>query len=91
MTDFNPLAGTLLGSAQAQNQVDVEKQRQLRRQQAIRKNVAAREDGYEHQVESSEELHPVDDGEQGQNQKRHDARRDRKDSPDEKPRIDVKA
>jgi len=92
MTDFNPLAGAVLGSTQAQQQIETEKQRQLRRAQAVRKNVAAREDGYEHQVESSEELHPVDDGSHGQDgSKNGGERRNPQDKSDEKPHIDLKA
>lgn len=92
MTDFNPLAGAVLGSAQAQRQIDAEKQRQLRRAQAVRKNVAAQEDGYEHQVESSEELHAVDDGGRGGDGSKNDGGRgDRRGKPDEKDHIDLKA
>jgi hypothetical protein len=65
VTDFNPLAGALMGGAQAQQQVDVEKQRQLRRAQALRKNVALQDDQLEHQVESSEEISPVHDESEG--------------------------
>ena len=90
MTDFNPLAGAILGSAQAQHQVDVEKQRQLRRAQALRKNVAARDDELEHQVESAEEIQPVDNDEHPDSrQRKHDPRHSDKD--DDRPHLDVKA
>ncbi|HXE52926.1 MAG TPA: hypothetical protein VN541_07930 [Tepidisphaeraceae bacterium] len=90
MTDFNPLAGAILGSAQAQHLVDVEKQQQVRRAQALRKNVAAQDDQLEHQVESAEEIRPVDNDEHPDSQQRkQDPRRSPKD--DERPRLDVKA
>jgi hypothetical protein len=91
MTDFNPLAGSILGSAQAQSILGTEKQRQLRRAQALRKDVAAPEDRYEHQVESAEELHPIDDGDSNQSNphgKRRQPSRDQKDTP---PGIDIEA
>ena len=92
MTDFNPLAGAILGSAQAQHQVDVEKQRQLRRAQALRKNVAARDDQLEHQVESSEELSPVHDEDQGHKQgQQKDPGDPHHGNDDGPPHIDLKA
>jgi len=90
MTDFNPLAGSILGSTQAQHQVDIEKQRQARRAQAIQKNIAARDDEMEHQVESSEQLPPVGD----EPEDRHQSKQGRQHKPDEEdkpPHIDVTA
>ena len=92
MTDFNPLAGSILGSTQAQHQIDVEKQRQVRRAQALSKNVAARNEQLEHQVESSDEVTPAHD-EPDQDRKDPDQRR-RPRTPgkdDNRPHIDVKA
>ena len=92
MTDFNPLAGSILGSTQAQHVVDVERQRNARRAQALSKNVAARDDEMEHQVESSEEVPAVN--EQGQNsgqQRQPKDHRRKTDDDDGRPRIDVKA
>ena len=92
MTDFNPLAGSILGSSQAQHQIDVEKQRQVRRAQALSKNVAARDEQLEHQVESSDEVTSIHD-EQGQDRKDpHQRRRPRTPGKDDnRPHIDVKA
>jgi hypothetical protein len=91
MTDFNPLSGAILGSADIQQQLGVDKQRQLRRAADLKKNIATREDQYEHPVESSEELHPIDDGnpEQGE-RRRRDSHRPTN-NKDEQPHIDVKA
>jgi hypothetical protein len=91
MTDFNPLAGAILGSAQTQQIAGIEKQRQIRRAQTLRKNAADREDEFEHQVESAEEIHPVDDGgDDNSNSKRQRSKRD-DDLNDPPPRIDVTA
>jgi len=90
MTEFNPFAGAILGSSQAQSIAGADRQRQLRRAQALRKDVAARDDSFEHQVESAEAVHPVDDGDanrSGSQQKRGQQRR----PDDEKPQIDVTA
>ncbi|MDB5172598.1 MAG: hypothetical protein JWN51_1371, partial [Phycisphaerales bacterium] len=56
MSQLNPLSGSILGSVQAQRQMAVDKERQLRRARALEKNIAARDDELEHQVESSEEV-----------------------------------
>lgn len=92
MTDFNPLAGAILGSAQIQQQSDLQKQRQLRRAQALRKNVAAQADRLDHQVESPEEAAPIHDAPDEHPQRQ--SKRDPRHSPakdDGKPHIDVKA
>jgi hypothetical protein len=91
MTDFNPLAGAILGSTQAQNVLGAEKQRQLRRTQALRKDVAAGEDRYEHQVESAEELHPIDDGDPNHSDPHGKRRQPQRGEKDEEPGIDVTA
>jgi len=93
MTDFNPLSGAILGSAEIQHQIGTEKQRQLRRAQAVQKNVAARSDEYEHEVESTEELHPIDDGgEQDHPQRQKKQPRHSPPGKDgDRPHIDLKA
>jgi len=91
MTDFNPLSGAVLGSTQAQHQIDIEKQRQLRRTQTLRKNVAANDDQLEHQVESSDQVPAVQDENKGQPQDRRNDSRRRHPGKDQRPHIDVKA
>ena len=61
MTFFNPLSGSLVPATPAQRAA--EKDRQIARSQALRKNTAAEGDRVEveHQVESAEELPPVGD------------------------------
>ena len=90
MTEFNPFAGAILGSSQAQSIAGTERQRQLRRAQALRKDVATREDTFEHQVESAEELHPIHDGDPNRSNSQ-DKRRQRQQNHDDKPQIDLKA
>ena len=59
MTDFNPLTGAILGSSQVQT--GLEKQKQVRRMQNVRKNSATPQDTFEKQVESGEEVSGVHD------------------------------
>ena len=55
MDSLNPLATSLLQSTFVQRRQAIEKQRQVRREQTAQKNIAARDDEMEHQVESVEE------------------------------------
>lgn len=89
MTQFNPLAGSILQSTQVARQQAVSKAAQVRRKQQLQRNVAQRDDEMEHQVESSEELTPTHDrdaqgqGKQGQHKKRDDDQ--------DRPHIDLRA
>jgi hypothetical protein len=103
MEPVNPLSGGLLSSAQAQRQTSADNQRQVRRAQALAKNVAARGDtvDVEHEVESSAgpaavgEESPGSGGGRGQPQRqpppRQDADEPSSDSPPDRPRIDLTA
>ena len=92
MTDFNPLAGAILGSAQVQRTIEADKQRQLRRAQALQRNVATRDDQNEHEVESSQALHAIDDdGQKQPQQQRRDRDRSSPGKDDGKPHIDLRA
>ena len=73
MFPINSLSGALAQSAQIQIQQASEKSRQARRAQELEKNVAARDEEMEHQVENSEELTPVHDEnhDSGQEKKRN--------------------
>jgi hypothetical protein len=62
MTQFNPLAGAILQTPMAQQVQAADKNAQLRRNQALEENSALEDDEMEHQVESSQEVTPVDDG-----------------------------
>lgn len=94
MDILNPIAASLLQSSQVQRQQSAGKQRQLRRVQAIQKNVAAQDEQSEHQVESAEELPPVHDkqGDPQQQKKRRRAPRGQNDlSSEDQPRLDLTA
>jgi hypothetical protein len=96
MSDINPFAGTILQSTQVQHQQSADKTRQVRRQQSVKKNVAASTDEYEHSVENSEALAPIheedskDHPQKRRSSKRHHAAQ--KETEDgQKPHIDLTA
>lgn len=63
MTYINPLANSVLQGTQTQQQMSVDKTRQIRREQAAAKDSTTRSDQLEHQVESPEALTEIhDDG-----------------------------
>jgi len=71
MFDVNPLSGALLQSTQLQLAQAAEKSKQARKTQEQAKNVAARDDELEHQVENSEELTAVhEEGRQSEEQRK---------------------
>jgi len=59
MDSINPLSGSLAQGTLAQRQLGAVKTQQMRLAQQQEKNVAARDDEMEHQVENSEELTPI--------------------------------
>jgi hypothetical protein len=83
MTDFNPLAGAILGSSQAQHQASVQSSRRVRTRQILAKNTASAQDQFEHQVESSEELAAIQD------QPHQDSQRQPKAPPHPHPNDDA--
>lgn len=91
MTFFNPLSGSLASATPPQRPSD--KDRQIARSQALRKNTAAEGDrvDVEHQVESADELPDVgDDGGGGRDPQQHPGE-DPPECDDAPPRIDVTA
>jgi hypothetical protein len=91
MDIINPLANTLLQSTQVQRQQSAEKQRQVRRTQALSKDVATRDDEMEHQVESSEELPPVQDEEPEHDQQKQRKQNSKKNEEEDRPHLDLTA
>jgi hypothetical protein len=91
MTFFNPLSGSLLPATPVQRAAD--KDRQIARSQALRKNTAAEGDRVEHQVESAEELPPTGEEAGGGKNRRQQPHRDpqKSDAEDTPPHIDVTA
>lgn len=90
MSSINPFSGYLAAGASVERVQAADKTRQVRRAQALSKDVAARDDELEHQVESTEEVGRVKDetgsggggGREGGRKKKTD---------DDKPHLDVKA
>jgi hypothetical protein len=85
MTQFNPLTGSILQSTQVARQQAASKAAHVRRAQQLSKNVAARDDEMEHQVESSDQVSPAKDEGGRQGGKRKQKR------GDDKPHIDLTA
>ena len=98
MDVVNPLGGNLALSASiAQRQQSAGKAEQVRREQALRKDVTARGDHFDHTVESAEELNPIHD-EPKQRREGGDPRRQHQGPPNsggerppdsDPPRIDI--
>ncbi|MGA3067784.1 MAG: hypothetical protein ABSF29_13150 [Tepidisphaeraceae bacterium] len=91
---MNPLTGSILQTSVVQQQQSGEKAQQLQRAQELRKNVAAREDEMEHQVENTEELSAIDadhsDPQDPRQEKGHKHRK-KGDEDERKFHIDMKA
>lgn len=92
MGQFDPLTASILQTPLLQQQQATEKARQLRRAQDLRKGVDDRDDELEHQVENTEEVTPVDDGNPDTQQKDKERKKQGKNAPDNgKPHIDLTA
>jgi len=96
MTYINPLAGALLTGSVAQQQAATDKTRQVRRAQAVARNVAAQSDTLDHEVENAEAVAPVRDDGSGRRQPGDGQHRDGSGPPDEGEdggggRLDVRA
>lgn len=92
MSQINPFTGAIAQSLAGQRLVATEKEQQLRREQKLEKNVAAREDAFEHQVESSQSVQPVQDEDPQRQQQSPDHQPPNpKKQPDDAPRLDLKA
>ena len=92
MDVVHPLAGNLAQSASvAQRQQSAGKAEQVRREQALRKDVAARGDHFDHTVESAEEVNPVHDeqADQRRRQPRGGEPSDDGEAADGIPRLDI--
>ncbi|QOV91864.1 hypothetical protein [Humisphaera borealis] len=92
MTYINPISGTAMAGAAQQEQLSADKTRQLRRQQQVKRNVAAASDHFEHSVENAEEVSPVQEDKRRQQQGGTGSRKKQR-KPDEGdlPHIDTTA
>jgi hypothetical protein len=100
MEIVNQITGALAQSNAVTRQQSADKSTQIRRAQLLRKDVAARGDSFEHQVESTEELSPIHDDQsskngKGKRQKRSNSRAtnsgDDDNSPPPPPSLDLTA
>jgi hypothetical protein len=94
VSSINPFSGYIAQGGQVERAQSSEKTRQVRRQQALSKNVAARDDELEHQVESADAINPIhddDDTADRQSPRDQKPRRDPKAEDEEPPHLDVKA
>ena len=90
MDVVHPLAGNLAQSASVvQRQQSAAKAQQVRREQALRKDVTARGDHFDHTVESCEELNPVHDEQPDERRRRRGP--DEPDEAGDQPQLDVTA
>jgi hypothetical protein len=64
MTQINPFTGAIIQGMQVPPRQGAEKDRQIRRVQNLSKNSALQGDQLEHQVESADAPHAVNDGQE---------------------------
>jgi len=83
MSPINPLASTLMGGAAAQATAESEKTNQLRRRQNQSRDIAARDDELEHQVESSQQVDPASSEEHNSPNQRRGQRQGNADDKDD--------
>ena len=97
MSQINPFTGAIIQGMQVPPRNSAEKDRQIRRVQNLSKNSALQGDQLEHQVESADAPHAVNDGqEHTYNPQRRSPRPQRPNSQGNKedgetPRVDVTA
>ncbi len=95
MSQMNPVTGSILQTSVVQKQQSGDKARQLHHAQQLRKNVAAREDGSEDQVENTEEPAAMDDDHSNPKNPKKENRKSKgkaEDSQDEEnPHLDLTA
>lgn len=88
---INPFSGYLAQGAQLDRMQAADKTRQAKRANVLSKNVAARDDEMEHQVESTEQINPVHDqeGRQQDQQSGQQKRPPHSEPEDQPPHLDV--
>lgn len=96
MTQINPFSGAVV-KAQTQQPQGIARQRQIRRAQNLSKNAALQGDRLEHEVESADALHGINDQGSSHNPQRrpqqgaHAARGREEDAGADAPHLDVRA
>ena len=94
MSQIDPFLGSILQAPYVQQQVATDKDRQVRRTSDLEKDAALEEDQLEHQVESSEEVTPINE-QQKQNRdfrrSKHEHTEESDDQTGEEPHLDLTA
>lgn len=92
MSSINPFSGYVAQGNQLERTQAAEKSRQVRREQALSKNVAARDDELERQVENTDAVSALHDGEQNPQQQQQPREQDAEPGEgEEPPHIDITA
>jgi len=91
MSQLNPLTGSIVQTPLVQQQQTDQKTRQLRRAEELRKNIAARDDQTEHQVESTDRLAAIEDSHENPQQRRGKSKRRPAAPEDDTGHIDTTA
>lgn len=95
MSSINPFSGYVAQGGQVERGQAADKTRQVRREQVLSKNVAARDDELEHQVESADAVVSIHDDQNSSGQQQRQQQQAKKDPAaeegDEPPRLDVTA
>jgi hypothetical protein len=95
MSQITPFTYITVQHTEAQREGAIDKERQLRKAADQEKDIAAHDDMFEHQVESSEEIQAVGDDSEKQKQRKN--RQDKKtghgaaEADEENPHIDLTA
>ena len=95
MSQINAFTGAVAQSSQVQQQQGAAKERQIRRSQNLAKNTALQGDKFEHQVESADATHGVQDRPDSFQSQQRPRQPKKKPAPksaasDKAPRIDLK-
>jgi hypothetical protein len=95
VSSINPFSGYIAQGGQVERGQVADKTRQVRREQVLSKNVAARDDELEHQVESADAVVSIHDDQNPSGQQQPKQQRPQKDPSEtdgeEPPRLDVTA
>ncbi len=95
MSQITPFTYAVVQNVQSQRQGAIDKERQLRKAQAMERDIAAHDDELEHQVESSEEVQAIqDEPEKKQNRSKRNSSKhaqDLRSKDDDTSHIDVTA
>jgi hypothetical protein len=93
MSSINPFSGYLAQGSQVERTQAAEKTRQVRRTQALSKDVAARDDQLEHQVESADAIVDIHDEQHPSQEKQQKNKKGGQgdEEKEEPPRLDLTA